>query len=204
MQCDRLGVGDEFANGKRQGGVDHFGQSRGHVVEAAGVDPDVVSPAVNLHPRTVELRFENRRSTEFSERVGHVGGALSQHRCDRPPDLEGEFPQRGAALGQRHRGDGGQCAAEHGRPPHRRCGHAGCLGDSVGHHSGERTLAQFAGKQPAQKLLFGSGRRPEQAGKLRGAESLRPFSRGGADPVEGAVDFEYGQGRTGRWLRWGT
>ena len=49
--------------------MDNLGQPLGDVVEAAGVDGNLVARAVELHPGAVQFRLENRCATEAFEYV---------------------------------------------------------------------------------------------------------------------------------------
>ena len=85
-QRDGLTVGDQVGDRQRQRGLDHLGQTRGDIVEAAGVDRHVIAGAVDLHPGAVQLGLENRRAAELLEGLGHAGRGLGEHRTDRPAD----------------------------------------------------------------------------------------------------------------------
>ena len=111
---------------------------------------------MDLHPGAVELGLESRCPAEPFERVGNAGRGLGEHRPDRTADLERKAVERGAALGQRGGGDGRQIAAQHRRPPHRRRGDVGGLGDRVGHDAEQRALPQLAAEQATQERLLGA------------------------------------------------
>ena len=95
----------------------------------------------------------------------------------------------GLALAQRRLGHDASVAAEHRRPVDRRARDAGRGGDRVGHHAGQRALAQVAGHQPAQEGLLGRGRAGEQGRDRLAPRRLRagPLQRG--DAREGGVDL---------------
>ena len=162
-QRDRLTVGDERAHRQRQRRLHHLGQPGGDIVKASGVDRDVVAGAVNLHPRAVQLRFENRCAAVAFERIGHAGRGLRQHRADRPAHPQGERLQRRRSTGQAGRRDRRQIPAQHRGALHRGGRDACGLGDGVGHDPGQRALAQFAAEQAQQKGLLGFGRRERTA-----------------------------------------
>ena len=161
-QRDGLAVGDQVGDGQRQRRLDHLGQPGGHLVEAAGVDGDLVAAAVDLHPGAVELGLENRLTAEPIQGIADTGRGLRQHRPDRPAHPQRKVRQRGGPTGQRRRRDTGQVAAEHGRPAHRGRGNAAGPGDRVRHHPGQRTLPQLAAEQAAQEHLLGFGGRGEE------------------------------------------
>ena len=174
-------------------GRDDFGQPRGDVVEAAGVDRDVVAAAVDLHARPVELGLENRFTAEAFEGVVHTGRGLGEHRADRPPDPQGELVEGRRPAGQRRRRNRGQVAAEHGGAAHRGGRDAGRLGDGVGHHPAQRALPQFAAEQPAQEHLLGLGRGGEQPAEQVGPPRLRSLAGDGADVGERRIDRRHRQ-----------
>ena len=161
-QRDRLAVGDQVGDRQRERRLDDLGQPCGDVVEAAGVDRHVVAGAVDLDAGPVQLGLENRFAAESFECFGDSGRGLGQHRPDGPADPQRELGQRRLAAGQGGRRDGRQIAAQHRRAAHRRGGYACGLGDRVGHHAGQRALAQFAAEKPAQERLLGVRCRGEQ------------------------------------------
>ena len=173
----------------------HLGQPGGDVVEASGVDGDLVAGPMDLHPCAVQLGLENRCAAVTFQRVGHAGRGLCQHRADRLAD-----PQRQRVQGRRAAGQRG--AATAGRSPPSiaaRCtgggGDVGGLGHRVGHDPGQRALTQLAAEQPQQKHLLGFGCRGEQCGDEFGAPRLGPLARHRADRREGGVDAGDGQHR---------
>ena len=99
-QRDRLAVGDQVVDRQRQRRLHHLGQPGGDVVQASGVDRDVVTGPVDLHPRTVQLRLENGCAAVTFERIGHTCRGLRQHRADRPADPQRERVQRRRSAGQ--------------------------------------------------------------------------------------------------------
>ena len=171
-QRDRFGIGDQVADRQRQRGVDNLGQPLGDVVEAAGVDRDLVTRAMDLYPGAVELRIENRCAAQAFERVGDAGGGLGKHRAHRPPDPQGELLQCRLPAGQRRGRHRRQITGEHRSAPHRRGGNAGGLGHRVGHHADQGALAQFPAEQASQESLLGLGGRAEQSGDQFGAARL--------------------------------
>ena len=155
-QRDRLAVGDQVLHRQRERRLDDFGQPGGDVVEAAGVDRNVVAGAVDLDAGSVELGLENRLAAELVEGFGDPGRGLGQHRADGPTDPQRELGQRRLTAGQGGRRDGGQIAAQHRRPAHGRGGDARCLRHGVGHHPGQRALTQFAAEETPQERLLGA------------------------------------------------
>ena len=86
-QRDRLPVEHDRAHRQRARRGDHLGQPRGHVVERAREQRDVVAVAMDLDPRAVELRVDRGRPGP-GERGRDVGRGAGEHRRQRAPDLE--------------------------------------------------------------------------------------------------------------------
>ena len=194
-QRDRLGVGDQRADRQGQGGGLDFGQPRGDVVEAAGVDRHGLAVSVDLHPGTVELGFEDSGAAQSLEGVTDTGGSLREHGPDGGAHLQREPLERRRTVGHRRGGHRGQVTAEHRGAAHCRTLQVGGPGDRVGHHPDQGALAQFAGEQAAQERLFHIGGRTEQFGQQFGAASLGALSGGRADRAEPVVDVEHIQPR---------
>ena len=200
-QRDRLAVGDQICHRQRKRRLDDLGQPGGDVVEAAGVDRHVIAGTVDLDAGTVELGLENGLAAESFECLGDAGRGLGQHRPDGLTDPQRELRQRRLTAGQRGGRDGRQIAAQHRRPADSRGGHARGLRDGVGHHPGERALAQLAAEKPAQERLLGVGCRGEQIGNESGPARLRTLARDGADLGERRIDGVDRQRRLVRGLR---
>ena len=194
-QRDRFTVGDKLVHRQRQRRLYHLRQPGGDVVEASGVDRDVVACPVDLHACAIQLGLENRRAAMAFERVVDAGRGLRQHRADRPAHPQGEGFQRRRSAGQcgsRHRR---QVPAEHRGALYRGGGKGGGFGDGVGHDPGQRTLAQLPAQQPQQEGLFGFGRGAAQSRDQCRAPRLGPLARYGADLGEGGIDAGDGQRR---------
>ena len=147
-QRDGLTVGHERRDRQRQGGLDDLREPGRDLVQAARVDRHVLTVAVDLHARAVELGLEHRLTAEPLQRVGHVAGGLGQHGADRSPDLQRtNRSSAGGTVGQHGGGDRRQLAAEHRGATYGAGGHGGCLGHGVGHDTDQRTLPQLAGQQ---------------------------------------------------------
>ena len=145
-----------------------------------------VAGAVDLHAGAVELRLENRCAAEAFERFGDTGRGLGQHRADRAADPQGELrpapPSPPVSAGG---GDRGQVAAEHRRATHRRGRDVRGLGHRVGHHAGQRALAQLAAEQAPQERLLDLGCRGEQTRRpARRACACEPLPDDRADLAE--------------------
>jgi hypothetical protein len=131
------------------------------VVEVAGVDADVLIPAVDLDPDPVELPF-HRRTIEAPDRLGHARGGGGEHRKDGPEDLEPHAAKPTLALGDRDLGGAHEIAREHQRTARKLAGDLGRFRDRVDHQPGERALPQLAREQPSYEVGFLLGRPAEE------------------------------------------
>jgi hypothetical protein len=156
---------------------------------------------VYLHSGAVQLRLENALAAELFQRLAHACGGLRQHRADRTAHLQGERVQCHRSAGQACRGDRSKVAAQHRRAPYRGGGNLRRGGDGIGHHAGQRALAQLAGQQPTQERLLDFGCRREQSADQLGAPRLRALAGYGADRREGGVDIGHGQAWLSRGRR---
>ena len=152
--------------------MDNLGQPLGDVVEAAGVDGNLVARAVDLHPGAVQFRLENRCATEAFECVDDAGGGLGKHRAHRLSDTQGELLHRRLSARQRRGRHRRKVPGQHRGAPHNRRGDAGCFGHRVGHHSDQGALPQLAAEQAPQEGLLDVGRRGEQVGDQLGPARL--------------------------------
>ena len=126
----------------------------------------------------------------WPERLRDVGGTGREHRLDRvqhgqPDGLEGL-----AALGQGEHRRAAEVAREHrgaaddvDRDPRRG-------GDGIGHHPGQRALAELAGEQPADEVDLGLGGAGEEIREQCLAGGLRPRTRRAGQLGEDPVDLE--------------
>ncbi len=162
MQREHLAVGHQRAHRQCPGGSDEFWQPRGHIVQGSSEDRDLLAVTVQLHTHAVELGVEDRLTTKFGQRVPDVGRGLGEHRAHRTADLQPHGGQPGDALADRERRRARQVTGEHRRAAHVGQRDVGCLRHRIGHHPGERALAQLAAEQPAEKLLLLRGGRREQ------------------------------------------
>ena len=142
--------------GRPQSHGDDAGEAIGDVVEVAGVDAHLVAESVDLHPGAVELPLHRRRA-RVAQRLGDVGGTGGEHRLDRVQHGEPDGLEGLATVGQREHRRAAEVAREHrgaaddvDRDP--RGG-----GDGIGHHPGQRALAELAGEQPADEVDLGLG-----------------------------------------------
>ena len=132
----------------------HLGHARGHVVERAREDRDVVAVAVDLDARAVELpldrgagrsaRARRRRRARCRASIGASGRPTSQPHARRAR----------RALAERDPATSARSPREHQRAAHSAAGHAGGLRDRVGHHArrarpGARSPAAAARRKPA-------------------------------------------------------
>ena len=172
--------------GQRPRDGDDAGEAVGDVVEVAGVDAHVVAGAVDLDAGAVELPLHRRRAG-VAERLGDVGGAGGQHRLDRVSTASRTASSASRALVQRQRGGAAEVAREHRGAPDDGERHVGRLGDGVGHHPGQRALAQLAGEQPADEVRLGLGGAREEVGEQRLARRHRPGAGGAGQRRSGSA-----------------
>ena len=171
-QRDRLAVEHDRAGRQRAGELDHLRQPRGDVVERARVDRDVVTVAVDLDPRAVELPVDRRRR-DLLQRGGDVRGGAGEHRRERAHDLERDRVETGAAVGERDRRHRGEVAVQHQRAAQRRS--PGRPPPSRRPPPSPRRARPGAGRRRAA----GSGTRarprsPARAGRARRRAARRP------------------------------
>ena len=162
--------------GRARATADDAVETIGDVVEVAGVDAHLVAESVDLHAGAVELPLHRRRA-RVAQRLGDVGGTGGEHRLDRvqhgqPDGLEGL-----AALGQREHRRAAEVAGEHRGAADDVDRDPGGGGDGVGHHAGQRALAELAGEQAADEVDLGLGGAGEEVGEQRLAGRLRPRTR---------------------------
>ena len=91
-----------------------------------------------------------------------VVAGRGEHRLHRPQQLERDRAQPGRAVGQRDGGDRAEVAAQHQRAADVGARHVRRLRDRVGHHAGERALADVAEQQRDEEALLVLGRAREQ------------------------------------------
>jgi hypothetical protein len=153
---------------------------------------------MDLDPDSVKLPL-HRGQFEARHRVGHVGAGRGEHRKDRPEDLEPDRAQTRLALGHRDLRHPREIARQHQRPARGLTANACCLGHRVGHHTGQRALAELAGEQPTEERGFVLGGAPEQVGEQATPRPHRSGSGSALDLVDRPVHLHHRQrGDVGR------
>ena len=185
-QRDGLTLEDELRGRERQRTLHQLRHGRGHLVEPPRIDPDLVPPAVNLHPRAVQLELQPALA-QLGDRLGLALGGAGQHRLHRLEEPDGEGSQRGGPTGERRAGHGGQLTRHHCRAAELAAREPGRLGDRLEHQSLQGTLTQLAHQETAQKALLGLSKPEEQLVEETLTPGRRPGSARLHDAAQGLV-----------------
>ena len=119
-------------------------------------------------------------SAALAASIGWIGCSTASRTASRAVATLGEREHGGAAeVAREHRGAADDVDRDPGRG-----------GDGVGHHPGQRALAELAGEQPADEVDLGLGGAGEEVGEQRLAGRLRPGTRGAGQLGEDPVDLE--------------
>ena len=104
---------------------------------------------------------------DLRQRGGDVRGGAREHRRERAADLQPDAasPSRPSVSATAATAARSPCSISARRTAV--AGTSGRLGDRVGHHAGERALAQLAADQPDEERLLVLGRAGEQLGDRR-------------------------------------
>jgi len=177
----------------RRRSLSQFRYAVGDVGEVAGEDAHVVSQAVDLDARPVQLPFHSG-TARSSQRLRHGRGRLGQHRLDRREDRQVVPGQTGDALDHgvgRHRTE---VASKHGGASHiggrkvRRASHR------FDHDALQGALAELSRQQSEQEPAFGLRGPLEQPRDQLASRGLRTGAGGGGDLGQRGVHLHQVQG----------
>jgi hypothetical protein len=147
---------------------------------------------VDLHADAVELELHGRGPDPLERRV-EVVARRGEHRLHGSQQLERDPAQARGAVGERDRGHGAEVAPQHHCALHVGARQVGRLGHRVGHHAGQRALADVAEQQRGQEPLLGLGRPREQVAHGVAARRLRAGAGQRSHARERVLDVGHGQ-----------
>ncbi len=183
---DRLALDDEFRCRESPRRLHQLRDRAGHLVEASGVDPDLVAPPVDLDPGPVELVLHGRLA-QLGESLVYVFGTAGKHRQYRLKECHGELGQPLRSAAQRRGGHGRQVSRHHDRTPHLGGRPAGRACDRLHHQSLERTLPQPSHEQCYEKPLLLHGEARQQVAQQPPAHLSGALAGHSRDPIEHRV-----------------
>ena len=189
-ESDHLAVEDDRVDRKRERRGRHLGHAVGDVGEAPGEGAHLASESMDLDARAVQLPLDGSRSGP-PHRVGDCLRRLREHRLHGSEHLEPKALEPRLALGQRGFRHGGKLAREHERAPNVDRGNLGRPRHRVDHDPLERSLAELAVEDAAEKRLLSLRRQCEDRAELTAPRLLRAAAGRRSHTTEGGVDVEH-------------